>query len=201
MTGERTKRVGYEADSLEGRFLAGEVGAYAVVSRWVAQVLTLPRFRILRSEWPDVHQEVLRRIVDSLRHGRFREGLDLRVYVQGIARYAAREVVIRILRESGSSLPDDVAVPSRAEDLALDRQKVRLILEQMPEPCREIFRLLFYQQLRYEEIGDRLGVPLGTVKSRAHRCLERGRNLLLGRTQESWMEGDDHAGGGGSEKR
>ena len=193
----------YRADSLEGRFLAGEVEAHAVVARWVAQVLTLPRFRILRPEWPDVHQEVLRRIVDSLRHGRFQEGLDLGVYVHGIARYTAREAAIRRLREEGSRspLPEDVAVLSRTEDWVLDRQKVRFILNRMPEACREIFHLLFYQQLRYEEIARQLGAPLGTVKSRAHRCLERGRNLLLGSTQESWMEGDDSAGEGGSEER
>lgn len=177
----------YGKNSLEGRFLAGEPEAYGIVVRWVAQVLTLPRFRLVRSEWADLHQEALRRVIESLRAGRFDASLDLRVYVQGIARYTAREALLRRLRaaENGPSALSDLGEASRTEELVLADRIVKMVLEKMPEGCRGLFYSLFYQELSHTEIAGRLGVPLGTVKSRLHRCLQRARELITGIAQDS----------------
>lgn len=52
------------------------------------------------------------------------------------------------------------------------------ILDEMlfiePEEFAEVLVLFFYQKLSYKEIGERLGVPVGTVKSR----LTRARDVL-----------------------
>jgi RNA polymerase sigma-70 factor (ECF subfamily) len=43
---------------------------------------------------------------------------------------------------------------------------------------REILALLAWADLTYEEIGEALGIPVGTVRSRAHRARARVRELL-----------------------
>jgi RNA polymerase sigma-70 factor, ECF subfamily len=63
------------------------------------------------------------------------------------------------------------AQPGRALDAesALDRLSPKL---------REVLVLNIYQGLRYQEVADILGIPLGTVKSRINLALQTLRELL-----------------------
>ena len=58
------------------------------------------------------------------------------------------------------------------------RQLVRAGVDQLPEPFRQVVILAYYQGLKYKDIADILGIPLGTVKSRLHAALSR--------LQEAW---------------
>ena len=58
------------------------------------------------------------------------------------------------------------------------RQVVRACVERLPEPLRQVVLLAYYQGLKYKDIADILGIPVGTVKSRLHAALNR--------LQESW---------------
>jgi RNA polymerase sigma-70 factor (ECF subfamily) len=161
---------------------------HGIVVRWVARILTLPRFRLARPEWPDLHQDVLRKLIESLRRGRFESGQDFRVYVQAIARYTAQEAVKRRIRslrtESGRPVANVVDAVARTEGKDLDSRRMKEILAELSEGCRSVFHLVYYQELTYEEAAARLGLPVGTLKSRLARCLERARELLLAGTQE-----------------
>ncbi|MBC8103024.1 MAG: sigma-70 family RNA polymerase sigma factor [Cytophagales bacterium] len=59
--------------------------------------------------------------------------------------------------------------------LLLRSQAVRILAlwEQLPTAYRYTLSLLVFEQLTYEEISQRLGLPLGTVRSRLHRARER----------------------------
>src|SRR5437870_12130812 len=94
-TSGRCRRVTYPKESLIGRFLENDPEALGQVIRWISTALTSPRFWSLRGEWPDLVQEVLARVVESLRLERFDASRDLRVYVQGIARYASLQALSR----------------------------------------------------------------------------------------------------------
>ena len=48
--------------------------------------------------------------------------------------------------------------------------QVRAAIDALPPDEREIVRLQHLQQFTQSEIAEKLGVPLGTVKSRAHRA-------------------------------
>lgn len=80
-----------------------------------------------------------------------------------------------------SSLPKQLAEEDRThEDLAErdSTQRVRDVLEKVPEPYREMLDLFFLKELSYEQIAQQLDIPVGTVMSR----LFKARKLL----QESW---------------
>lgn len=66
---------------------------------------------------------------------------------------------------------------STADTLA-DRLTVAAALDVLSEPQRATLRLAFFDDLSQAEIADRLGVPLGTVKSHHRRGLARLRDHL-----------------------
>src|SRR2546425_10222495 len=99
-TSGRCRRVTYPKESLIGRFLENDPEALQQVLRWISTALTSPRFWSLRGEWPDLMQEVLARVVESLRLNRFDPARDFRSYVQGIARFTCLQVLGRWPRYS-----------------------------------------------------------------------------------------------------
>jgi len=176
--------LGYAADSTEARFLRGETAAVGEVIRWISRVLTLPRFWSLRPQWEDLHQEIVRRVLESLRRGRFQPGRDLRTYVQGIARFAAIDA-LRLARETARGEPPSptaagLAAPGTgdAESRMAARQLARRVLEVAGEECSHLLRAYFYHGRTYAEIARQLEIPVGTVKSRLFRCMRAVRREL-----------------------
>lgn len=50
-------------------------------------------------------------------------------------------------------------------------EQVRASVNQLPEFLRQVLLLAYYQGLKYQDIADILGIPVGTVKSRLHAAL------------------------------
>jgi RNA polymerase sigma-70 factor (ECF subfamily) len=61
------------------------------------------------------------------------------------------------------------------------RDRVRASVDALPDFLRKVVILAYYQGLKYREIADVLGIPVGTVKSRLHAALMK--------LQESWAAG------------
>lgn len=55
---------------------------------------------------------------------------------------------------------------------------VEEVLRELPDEIRAILIMKHFQGLRYEEIGEVLGIPLGTVKSRLHAAVMQVRGRL-----------------------
>ncbi len=53
------------------------------------------------------------------------------------------------------------------------RERVRASVDQLPDFLRHVLVLAYYQGLKYREIADIVGIPVGTVKSRLHAALVR----------------------------
>jgi RNA polymerase sigma-70 factor (ECF subfamily) len=60
------------------------------------------------------------------------------------------------------------------------RERIRASVERLPDLLRPVLLLAYYQGLKYREIADILGIPVGTVKSRLHAAISR--------LQEIWNE-------------
>jgi RNA polymerase sigma factor (sigma-70 family) len=69
-----------------------------------------------------------------------------------------------------------VAPPSI--DDASDAWELRRALDRLPEAEREVVRLAHLEQLSQPEIAERLGIPVGTVKSRTHSAYRKLRAAL-----------------------
>jgi RNA polymerase sigma-70 factor (ECF subfamily) len=84
----------------------------------------------------------------------------------------------------------DVATTESAEDsawLGFERERVQECLRQLPHGQREAIELAYYGGFSQAELSERLGVPLGTIKSRVFAGLSRLRELLQDDAEEgSW---------------
>ncbi len=67
------------------------------------------------------------------------------------------------------------------EEVLMDREAIRDVqaaIEQLPEEQRLVLVLSEQQGMKYQEISEVLGIPVGTVKSRMHNAILRLREIL-----------------------
>ena len=105
----------------------------------------------------------------------------LGAWLTGITRNAIADMHALRAREARNSVAV-AAVADRDEDLGTaliaDRLTIVEELDRLGEPQGTIIRLAFYEDLTHDQISDRLGLPLGTVKSHIRRSLTRLRDRL-----------------------
>src|SRR5215211_7394222 len=141
-------------------------------------------FRILRNEMlaEDAVQDAFLTVWRTA--GRFApEQAAASTWLLTIVHRRAVDLVRREERRRGKPLSEaaEPVAHESAEDAAwlrLQRERVQDALRQLPDEQREAIELAYYGGFTQSELADRLGQPLGTIKSRMFAGLGRLRELL-----------------------
>jgi RNA polymerase sigma-70 factor (ECF subfamily) len=81
-------------------------------------------------------------------------------------------------REAANVECTEVRSARGTDDQMADRQLVLGVLANLSSAQRQILELVYYEGLTQTEIADRMGLPLGTVKTRIRMGLEQLRTAL-----------------------
>ena len=90
-------------------------------------------------------------------------------------------ISIEATREQTGIEPSDArpeTEPAHAVELAERQALVRSALAQLPDEYRTVLVLKEMESLKYEEIAEIVGCPIGTVRSRIHRARSELREKL-----------------------
>lgn len=77
-----------------------------------------------------------------------------------------------------ASEADDMLTAVEFPDHTPDTARLADLVATLPQDQRQIVQLSFYSELSHGEIASRLGIPLGTVKSRVRLAIARLRQRL-----------------------
>ena len=161
-----------------------------IVDRYKDNVYWLVRRMIGNSEVEDLTQDVFLRAYRAI--PRLRSAATFRTWLYRIAHnLCVTELRKRDKRGGHLSLDEEgeekvhwlLSEPRKDLEGEIDRRdlsrSVQALVERLPERYRTALTLFYMQQVRYEEIAEIMGIPLGTVKTYIHRGRFHLRKLIL----------------------
>ncbi len=117
----------------------------------------------------DIAQETLMTL--ERRIGSFEGRAKFRTWLYAVARNEALMALRRRQSEPVEVSPGQI---TRFSSMVAGRLTIEALIDGLPEPYRETFKLQLFENLSYGAIAARLGVPIGTVRSR----LAKSKGLL-----------------------
>jgi RNA polymerase sigma-70 factor (ECF subfamily) len=187
----------YSDEDLLSRFCRGQTDAFGVLLRRYERELYgyLRRYLGDSNLAEDVFQNTFLQVY--VKSGQYQSGRPVRPWLYTIATHQAIDALRRNGRHQALSLNQNQKETNEGETRNLlellesrgpgpldqaegqeRRQLVRNSVDCLPELFRQVVILAYYQGLKYREIAEILGIPVGTVKSRLHAALVR--------LQEAW---------------
>jgi RNA polymerase sigma-70 factor, ECF subfamily len=175
-------------EELMAHVSSGDRGAFALLyDRLSPRVFGLSlHFLGIHADAEDVLQETFLQVWDQAH--RFEPARCTAAgWVLMIARSRALDRLRHRQRTVPGSLPDDLPSSNVVLGSDVDRQDsarpITDALNELPLDQREAICLAFYSGLTHEQIAARLGLPLGTVKTRIRLGMTRLRDKLIFRTK------------------
>lgn len=178
-------------ERLVSRSQAGDHAAFTeIVRRYKDRVYWLVRRMVGSPEDEDITQDVFVRAYQAI--PRLRAGATLRTWLFRIAHnLCITEIDKRRRRGEQVSLEDEgeekvhhlLPAAEAGFEERIEREEfsdaVRRLLEKLPAHYRAALTLYYVEEVKYEEIAEITGLPMGTVKTHLHRARMRLRDLVL----------------------
>jgi RNA polymerase sigma-70 factor (ECF subfamily) len=127
----------------------------------------------------DLVQDCLARALGKLHL--WQEGTDLRAWLFTILHNQYVNQVRRAVREGaavGLSETEPMLTRAPHQGKSLELRDLERAIAKLPEEQRAVILLVGLEGMRYEEVAEVLGVPVGTVRSRLSRGREALRRLM-----------------------
>jgi RNA polymerase sigma-70 factor, ECF subfamily len=166
------------------RMAAGDRDALAVLYDRYAPLLLGVGQRMLKSRREaedlvhDVFLEVWRQARDyDTARGSVRSWVLMRLRSRALDRLKSAGYS-RVVSIEAGTVREDQMVSDQDPGIGPDCALVRRALAGLPDDHRTVLELAYFEGLSLSEISERLGVPLGTIKSRLARALGRLREHL-----------------------
>jgi RNA polymerase sigma factor (sigma-70 family) len=168
--------------------LDGDPAAWAaVMSKYKRLIYSIPiKYGAQPDDAADIFQAVCTALVAEL--PRLRRHEALKPWLMRVTRHKTLHWKVQARRESTWPQADEVADALTSTDGSGEQllegvqreQAVREAIAALPDRCRELVRLLFYEQppLPYEEVARRLGLATGSIGFIRGRCLQKLRTNL-----------------------
>lgn len=175
-------------EDLAERFAAGDDAAVReVIARYGGPVRTVARSMVGPELVSDVVQQTFVKAWKA--SSSFDPTRDLAPWLYSIARRTAIDAMRREGRPTASAHePEvDVAVTPLSFERTWEKYEVRRALDQLSPEEREVVRLSHLVGMPHSEIAERLGLPIGTVKSRSNRAMKR-LAVALGHLEDSGIQ-------------
>ncbi len=133
-----------------------------------------------RHDGDDLVQETFLRVFRYRK--KYRPTARFRTFLYVIARHVWADRCRKSIRRDRLLfwLREDAEIRDNAPvtDCSANALDVQAALKRLSPKLKEVLVLNIYQGLRYQEVADILGIPLGTVKSRIHLALAAMRRLF-----------------------
>jgi len=176
--------------------LSGDSASWeALISRYQRLIYAIPlKLRLSPDDAADIFQAVCLKLYEKL--STLRDHDRISSWLITTATRECWRISARNRREgpaAGSGDDDDADpladIPATAmladeEREVLERQQVvRDTLQRLPERCRDLLTMLFYQpdELSYADVAKRMNMPVPSVGPTRARCLEKMKRLLRGK--------------------
>ena len=126
----------------------------------------------------DLVQDTLLRALSKIHL--WQPGTDLRAWLFTLMHNQYVNFVRRAVRE-GSQTSIDAAIDlghAANQQVSLQLRDLRNALDKLPDEQRTVVLLIGLEGMRYEEVAEILGVPVGTIRSRLSRAREALREMM-----------------------
>lgn len=160
------------------RLVAGQHEAYSQIDKWI-----LPKVRALtrglEEYFDEITQDIRIGVWNNLKRGQFKFKSSLETYVRKIT---SNTCVDYLRAKSARKLvpSDPPGGDDTPEDIRRKREERKLlwrVYRLMSKDCQRLWKMLYWEDLSYQEIADKLSIPIGTVGQRIHRCKKTAGEL------------------------
>jgi RNA polymerase sigma factor (sigma-70 family) len=166
----------------------GNTAALAELThRWAGKILALCHVQVGRPDIaPDLAQEALLRALRSLnkllepdKFGPWLRGIAKRVCLDWIKTRPRAAVPFSMLGRDQHLLENvSTTEPEPPMERQENEQELYNAVAALPEECREVLLLYYYQDVTYQELADLLNVSSATINARLTRARALLRNRL-----------------------